>query len=200
MNKSGGWRTALKKWGWDASTNAVGSIAGALLLAGVVAVASFFRPSNKWLYSEVYLWGGWALVLIVGIAVAGGFLAAHFLYRRSRRRPSDSPFGSVAVPRQSVPFQPNDLESRVIRLLRLADGKWANFSQMVKQLAVSSQQDLRQALRKLEAEGWIEANEDNYVMKDGAQSYRLEDAGITYARAHGYKTLTEIEREQAAKE
>lgn len=200
MKKSGGWRATLRKWGWDASTNAAGSIAGALLFAAVVAIASFFKPSNEWLYDEIYLWGGWTLVLIVLVAVASGFLAAHFLYRRSRRRPSDFPIGSVAVPRQPVPFQPNDLESRVIRLLRLADGQWAGFSLMVKRLAVSSQQDLRQALRKLEAEGWIEGHEDNYIMKDGAQSYRLEDAGITYARTNGYKTLAEIERERGAKE
>lgn len=198
MSEPQGLRAIFKKWGWDVSTNAAGTLLASAIAAVILAAVSFIQPLNQWLFGLVYLWG-WALVGLVVVGAICGFSVARYRYRKVMADTASSPFSSAAVPRNAAPFHPNDLESRVLRLLRIADGKWASFGLMARQLAVSSQQDLRQALRRLEAESWIEGHRDNYISKEDAQSFRLADAGITYARANGFQTLTEIEREEAAK-
>lgn len=184
-----------RRWGWEVSTNTVAGVLSAAVIAAFLALGAFVQPLRHWLFSQVPLLG-WGLVVIVLVAVFVGALISFMFCRKcSDTAPARGVFSSAAVSREPEPFEVGDLEERVLRLLRIADGKWADFSFMTKNLAVSSQQDLQQALSRLSGEGWIQEHEDNYVMKEQACRYRLADEGISYARKRGFKTAIEIERE-----
>jgi len=196
MSETHDWRRILRRWWLDVSANAIGGILAALILALFAAAIAASHPLRAWLSGRVFLWG-WALVVAIGAAGLTGYCIAWWRYRRAQEDLSDSPFSSGASIGDLAPFEPSDLERRAIRLLRIADGKWVNFETIAENLAVGSQQDLHQALKRLAGIQWIEGHKENFLKHERAYSFRLADAGITFAREHGYETLTEIERNRS---
>lgn len=177
--------------GREITTNVVAGVITAIVLA---VGAWLIAPVRNWLLSPAYLYG-WVFVAIVLSALGLGLLVGGQILRRSRAAlAAHSPAPGPAVSFGPMRFEPNDLERRAIRLLRIADGKWASFDLMVEQLAVGSRQDLAQSLTRMMEAGWVEGANDNIYKKEGARSYRLDDRGITYAREQGFETYTEIQR------
>lgn len=194
MSEAHDWRRTLRRWWLDVSTNAIGGIVTTLILALGAAVAAS-TPLQAWLSGRV-VWG-WLLVVLVVGALFTGFFAARWLHRRTQEDRSDSPFSSGASIRDLPPFEPSDLQRRAIQLMRVEDGRWVDFETIAEDLGVGSQQDLQQALRRLADEGWIERHKENFIKHERAHLFRLADAGINFAREHGYATLTEIERNKS---
>lgn len=115
--------------------------------------------------------------------------------RPSKNRMRATESTSIA-PQASPHYEPDELAVRVVRLLRIADGKWTTMDQMVRFLEVGSRQDLQVTVKKMKSLGWIEAYRDNSSFVEGSQQYRLGGPGIEFARKNGFKTLIEMEREK----
>lgn len=184
-------RRSLQGWGRDVSTNVVGGLLTAAIIAVCGLAVSFVEPVRTWVFGFVFLYG-WSLVLlIVGGALVGFFLGRGLIARKVK---VPSPFSVSAVSRESPPFQPDELGERVIDVLRYADGRWVSLGQLIKFLEVHSRQDLILSIRSLSEEGWAEEHGDNYIRKEDMQSFRLGAPGIAFAKAKGFQTQTEFER------
>lgn len=184
------WKS-FQGWGRDVSTNVVGGLLTAAIVAVCGLAVSFLAPVRSWIFGFVFLYG-WSLVLlVVGSALIGFFLGRRLIAKRVE---VPSPFAVSAVPRDRPSFQPDELGERVIDVLRYADGRWVSLAQLIKFLEVHSRQDLILSVRSLSTEGWAEEHEDNYIRKEDAQSFRLGPPGVAFAKAKGFQTQTEFER------
>lgn len=183
----------FRQWSWDVSTNTVGGLLSLAVVALAGLVVSFVHPVRSWLLGFVYLYGWSLIILVLGGVFCGYLIARLSLKRRKEALPL---FASAAVPHGLVSFQPDELETRIIDVLRYADGRWVAVGQLIEFLEVSSRQELILAVRHLVIEGWIEGHEDNALRNESSQSFRLGAAGVAFAKANGFETQTEFERKQ----
>lgn len=161
----------------------------------------------------------WLFFTWPAVVASGTWVVIHFLYRHridndaieiqrlntrlgelkeERSSKVDAPATAPAAMARAEPtqYEPDELAVRVIRLLRIADGRWTTVEQMARFLEVNSQQDLQHALKKMRSLKWVEAHRANAGRDDSARSYRLDGPGIEFARKQGFPTLTEIEQEK----
>jgi hypothetical protein len=184
---SQGWR----KWWGDATSGALGGIieAGAIWL-GTLALGAVFPPVKAWLLRsvEMAVWG----FLSIGLgAILLGFLAA--VARMRSRNISATAEAPQALPNFDAPephFQPDDLQKRVLRMLRLADGDPISAEKIEEFVKCGSVQDVEEALEGLQRQHWAIRYLTHPVR------YKLAGPGVAYARDEGFQTYAQVKEDE----